>query len=111
MSVSNVHPVGIPIHKIHLIAKVVQRGITPNLRQMIQYAMIFVPFVHEDFLVKQNKQRISWKDVKIVPVVDFLNLKDQMTAIAKGAQKENGVLKLVLPKNPSASIAFPGRMV
>ena len=111
MSVSNVHPVGIPIHKIHLIAKVVQRGITPNLRQMIQYAMILVHLVHEDFLVKQNKQRISWKDVKIVPVVDSLNSKDWLTAIAKDAPKENGVLKLVRKRNRSASIAFLGHMV
>ena len=110
---SNVHPVCILIHKTQMLAKIVHWDITPttNLRQMEKYVMMFVYLVHEDFLVKQNKQRIFWKDVKIVPVVDFLNLKDQMTAIAKGAQKENGVLKLVLPKNPSASIAFLGRMV
>ena len=62
-------------------------------------------------MVKQNKQRIFWKGVKIVPVVDFLNSKDQLTAFAKDAHKENGVLKLVLQKNPSASIASQERMV
>ena len=49
--------------------------------------------------------------MKIVPMENFLNLKDRMTAPAKDAQKENGVLKLVLKRNPSASIAFLGRMV
>jgi hypothetical protein len=73
--------------------------------------MMCVYLVHEDFLVKQNKQRISWKDVKIVPVVDFLNSKDRLTSIAKDAQKENGVLTLVLKRNPSVSIASLGHMV
>ena len=50
-------------------------------------------------------------DVKIVPVVDFLNSKERMTAPAKDAQKENGVLKLVLKRNPSASIASLGHTV
>ena len=113
MSVSNVHPVCILIHKTQKVAKIVHWDITPttNLRQMEKYVMMFVYLVHEDFLVKQNKQRIFWKGVKIVPVVDFLNSKDRLTSIAKDAQKENGVLKLVLQKNPSASIAFLGRMV
>jgi hypothetical protein len=78
---------------------------------MEKYVMMFVYLVHEDFLVKQNKQRISWKDVKIVPVVDFLNSKDRLTSIAKDAQKENGVLKLVRKRNPSVSIASLGNMV
>jgi hypothetical protein len=43
-------------------------------------------------------------------VVNFLNSKE-IKAIAKDAHKENGVLKLVLQKNPSASIAFLGHMV
>ena len=113
MSVSNVHPVCILIHKTQKVAKIVHWDITPttNLRQMEKYVMMFVYLVHEDFLVKQNKQRISWKDVKIVPVVNFLNLKDRMTAPAKGAPKENGVLTLVLKRNPSVSIASLGHMV
>ena len=44
-------------------------------------------------------------------MVDFLNLKDRIAAPAKDAHKENGVLKLVLQRNPSASIAFLGNMV
>ena len=73
--------------------------------------MTCVHLVHEERLAKKNKQRISWKGVKIVPVVDFLNSKERMTTNAKDAQKENGVLKLVLKRNPSASIASLGRMV
>ena len=113
MSVSNVHPVCILIHKTHLLAEIVQRGISPmsHLRQMEKYAMMFVHLVQGEHLEQKNKQRISWKDVKIVPVVNFLNTKDWLTAIAKDAPKENGVLKLVRKRNRSASIASLGNMV
>ena len=73
--------------------------------------MTCVHLVHGERLVSNKKQRIYWKGVKIVPVVNFLNLKDRLKAPAKDAQKENGVLKLVLKRNPSVSIAFLGRMV
>ena len=72
---------------------------------------MFVHLVHEEHWVYKYKPTISWKGVKIVPVVDFLNSKDGINAIAKDAPKENGVLKLVLKRNPSASIACLGHMV
>ena len=107
------HPVGILIDRTQRVAKSVHWGITPtiNLRQTGQYVMTCVHLVHEERLVSNKKQRIYWKDVKIVPVEDFLNSKDRMQAPAKDAQKENGVLKLVLKRNPSVSIAFLGHMV
>ena len=73
--------------------------------------MTCVHLVHGEHLAKKNKQRIYWEGVKIVPVENFLNSKERMTTNAKDAQKENGVLKLVLKRNPSVSIAFLGRMV
>ena len=73
--------------------------------------MTCVHLVHGERLVSNKKQRIYWKGVKIVPVVDFLNSKERMTTNAKDAQKENGVLKSVLKRNPSASIACLGHMV
>ena len=82
-----------------------------HLRRMEEYVMIFVHIVRGERLVSNKKQRISWKGVKIVPVVNFLKSKDRLKASAKDAQKENGVLKLVLKRNPSASIASLGRTV
>ena len=107
------HPVGILIDRTQRVAKSVHWGITPtiNLRQTEQYVMTCVHLVHEVRLAKQNKQKIYWKGVKIVPVENFLNSKERMTTNAKDAQKENGVLKLVLKRNPSLSIASLGHMV
>ena len=50
--VSNVHPVGILMHKTHLIAKLVHWGISPmsHLRQMEEYVMIFVHLVRAEEL-------------------------------------------------------------
>ena len=110
----NVHPVCIPIHKTQSFAKIVHWGIMPKTYKRMKAdrtVMMLVYLVQEDCLVKMKQQRISWKGVKIVPVVDFLNSKERMTTNAKDAQKENGVLKLVLKRNPSASIACLGHMV
>jgi hypothetical protein len=71
---------------------------------------MFVNFVHEEHWVYKYKLTISWKGVKIVLVVNFLKSKERRL-IAKDAPKENGVLKLVLKRNPSASIASLGHMV
>ena len=112
--VFNAPPVCILIHKTQSFAKIVHWGIMPKTNKRMQTSkcvMMLVYLVQEDCLVKKKEQRISWKGVKIVPVVDFLNMKARMTAPAKGAQKENGVLKLVLKRNPSASIASLGHMV
>ena len=49
--------------------------------------------------------------MKIVPGVDILNLKDRVTAPAKDAPKENGVLKSVLKKNQFVPIASLDAMV
>ena len=53
--------------------------------------------------------------VKIVPVADTTIKKEctilLVVMIVKGAQQDNGVLKLVLKRNPSVSIASLGRTV
>ena len=110
----NAPPVCILIHKTQSFAKIVHWGIMPKTNKRMQTSkcvLMLVYHVQEGLLVKKKEQRISWKGVKIVPVVDFLNSKERMTTNAKDAQKENGVLKSVLKRNPSASIACLGHMV